>query len=253
MAKPKDTPRGATPRVVKERKQWNLKLPDFPWQWLLLPVIAGVLVVGARWAYQSWPIRDVEVSGRLSVLKADDIAARILWVKNNSFFSLDTQKVYDDVAAMPLVQGVKVRKRWPGLVQVVVTEDVPMAVWNGVKLLTISGHISDIPAGFDVSALAKIEGHEGQADNAMRYFRRIQQSFGGKALQINKLSVDEVGSVLVTLSNGWDVHFGRQYFEERVQRLTLLLSSLPEEKVSGLDLRYGKGAAVRWRSEQEMG
>lgn len=256
MAKQKEAPRGATLRVVQERKQRTFKLPALPvihWQWILLPVFAAALLTGMHWGYKSWPIRSIEVSGRMTVLSTDSLIAAVSWVKGESFFSLDVQRVYQDLIALPLVQNVVVRKRWPGVVQLVVTEDLPMAVWNDKQLLTISGRISDVPAGVDISALARMEGQDDQAEMAMRSFRRVQQSLDEMALHINELSVDAVGSVTVKLSNGWEVNFGRQYFDERLLRLSRLLARLPQEKVAGLDLRYGKGAAVRWRSEQEMG
>ena len=253
MAKNKQPPRGATPLVSRPRREWNISLPAIPWQWLLLPLLVIGSVAGGRWAYQSWPITGVEVSGRLSFWQPADIAAQIDWVKNESFFSLDPQQVFDQVAVMPLIKQVVVRKRWPGTVELRLTEDLPMAVLNGDKLLSVSGVISRIPEGLDTAALAHIDGDETQADTAIRYFRRIQQSLEQRELKIDHLAVNGIGAVTVSLSNGWKIHFGRQYFEERVQRLGILLAKLPQDAVESLDLRYGKGAAIHWRPVQEMG
>ncbi|MDK2777205.1 MAG: FtsQ-type POTRA domain-containing protein [Pseudomonadota bacterium] len=253
MAKKKEIPRGATPLVTREKRQWQLTLPSVPWQWIVLPLLVAGVIAGGRWAYQSWPITGVEISGRLTVWKAEDVAAKISWVKDENFFSLDPQQVYQDVATMPLIRQVVVRKRWPGTVELTLTEDLPMAVMNGNKLLSVSGVISDIPAGLSTEGLAHIDGDETQAETAIRYFRRIQQSLNGRELKIDQLAVNATGAVTVDLSNGWKIHFGRQYFEERIQRLAILLAKLPPEAVDSLDLRYGKGAAIRWRSVQEMG
>ena len=37
-------------------------------------------------------------------------------------------------------------------------------------------------------------------------------------------------------------------FEDRIIRLEQLLRYLPQEKVAKIDLRYGKGAAISWRT-----
>lgn len=253
MSNKRETPRGATLRVEKEPRQWNITLPAIAWQWLLIPVVAVAVFWSGREAYQSWPIEQIEVSGRLSAWQADDLAENISWVKGESFFSLDMKKVYSSLAGLPLVHQVTVRKRWPDTVEVKITEDVPMALWNDNQLLSVSGRISDIPTGLNTDGLTRIEGQQINADTAMRYFRRIQQNLTERELKIERLSVDTVGAVEVRLSNGWLVKFGRQYFEERLHRLERLLAKLPQEKVRSLDLRYGKGAAIAWRSEQEMG
>jgi cell division septal protein FtsQ len=36
--------------------------------------------------------------------------------------------------------------------------------------------------------------------------------------------------------------------EQRLERLIELLKILPQEKVAVVDLRYGKGAAIKWLS-----
>ncbi|WP_430459945.1 cell division protein FtsQ/DivIB [Thalassolituus sp. LLYu03] len=256
MAKKQDAPRGATPRVVRERKQWTFKIPAVPavaWQWIAVPVVLAGLIYAMQWSYKSWPITQIDVSGRMAAVSADDVAAKLQWVRGESFFSLNTRKVYDEVLTFPLVQRVVVKKQWPGTLQVVITEDLPLAVWNDKQLLSVSGRISAMPAAIDTSGLARMVGDDNQVDIAMRYFRRVQQSLDERALQINELKVNAVGAVDIRLSNGWSVSLGRQYFEERVRRLGMLLSRLPQERVESLDLRYGKGAAIRWRSEQEMG
>ncbi|MCD8521107.1 MAG: FtsQ-type POTRA domain-containing protein [Saccharospirillaceae bacterium] len=252
MAK-KAAPRGATPVIVKQPRQWRVTMPVIAWQWLLVPCLLAGLLAGMRWGYQSWPMSNVEVKGRLSVWNPEDIAERIVWVKDESFFSLDLQKVYEQLSGLPLIMQVTVRKRWPGTLELTVYEDVPMAIWNNDQLLSANGRLSEIPAHLDAGNLARIDGDHRYAEEAVRHFRRIQQSLMHLNVGINRLTVSAVGAVDVELSNGWQVRFGRQYFEERVQRLELLIAQLPENAVVSVDLRYGKGAAIGWRPVQEMG
>lgn len=252
MAK-KAAPRGATPREVRQPRQWRITMPAIAWQWLLLPVFLAAVIAGVRWSYHSWPITSIDVQGRLSVWQAEDIAGKIVWAKDESFFSLDLQRVYQQISALPLIMQVTVRKRWPNTLEVSLYEDVPMAIWNGDQLLSANGRLSEIPAHLDGAHLAQIDGDRNYAEAAVRHFRRIQQSLGHLNIGINRLTVSAVGAVDVELSNGWQVRFGRQYFEERVQRLELLIAQLPESAVTSVDLRYGKGAAIGWRAVQEMG
>lgn len=252
--KQRPEPRGATPLPrQKVARQWQWSLPSLPWHWLALPVLLLALVYGTQWLVQRWPLTAIEVTGRMSAWDAGRIGQELLWVKDESFFSLDVEQVHQQLQALPLVMQVSVRKRWPGTLDIHLTEDVPVAVWNGSELLSASGMLSRIPEGLDVSTLTGMEGPGQQAAQAVRYFRRIQQVLNERAVRVEKLSISATGAVQARLSNGWSVEFGRQYFEERVLRLEKLLLQLPQEKVATVDLRYGKGAAISWRREQEMG
>lgn len=252
--KPRDLPRGATPRAEKKSsRQWRVSMPSVQWQWFVVPVMLLGLIAGMRWGYHNWPITTVEVSGRMSVWEADDIASMLVWVKRESFFSLDVDDVHLQLKALPLVLQVTVSKRWPGTVDVRIFEDVPVAVWNKTQLLSASGLLSSIPAGVNTESLTQMEGEDRQEEQAVRHYRRIQQVLAGQPVQVEKLRVSATGSVQAILTNGWQIEFGRQYFEERVLRLEKLLSVLPQEKVEAIDLRYGKGAAIRWNTKQELG
>lgn len=252
MASKKEAPRGATPRKEKTPRQWNVRLPRIQLQWLLLPVfVVGLAAVG-HWGYHRWPVTAVEVQGRLSIWQPKTIAEQLMWVKEHSFFSLDLVQVRRQIEQLPLITQVVVRKRWPGTVEVTLFEDVPVAVWNGDQLLSARGQLSAIPEGLSLDGLAHMEGHRDNAEMAVRYFRRIQQLLAGQAVQVSRLAVTQTGSVQAELSNGWSVEFGRQYFEERVQRLALLMQKLPQDAVQTVDLRYGKGAAIAWRQGKEM-
>lgn len=252
--KQREVPRGATPRVEKKSpRTWNVRLPVIRWQWLLLPVMTAALVTGMRWGYHGWPVTTVDINGRLSVWQAEQIAEQLQWVTAESFFSLDVEQVHQQLKDLPLVLQVTVRKRWPGTLEVRLFEDVPVAVWNRNQLLSASGLLSGIPEGVALSALTQMEGENNQAEQAVRYFRRIQQVLAGQPVRVERLRVVATGAVQAVLTNGWQVEFGRQYFEERVLRLEKLLATLPQEKVAAVDLRYGKGAAIRWHREQELG
>ncbi len=128
-----------------------------------------------------------------------------------------------------------------------------MALWNNDQLLSASGMLSAVPAGLETAGLTRMQGSSVQAEQAVRYFRRIQQVLAGNAVRVEQLHITATGAVRTQLNNGWQVEFGRQYFEERVLRLAALLARLPQEKVQAVDLRYGKGAAIRWHQDQEMG
>lgn len=247
--------RGATPLPKKKERQWQWRIPAIAWQWLVYPVLGVLLVVAVQALYSRWPIQEIEVQGRLIVWQPEQIAASLLWVKEEHFFTVDLTRIQQQVSDMPLVAHVQVRKRWPGRIELRVFEEVPMARWGTNALVTVNEKISAMPAGYDADSLALISASEDHLDVALRSFRHIQQAFEHHrtAVQVVSLQVSATGSIRVRLDNDWYVEFGRQYFEERVQRLDFLLQRLPQDEVATIDLRYGKGAAVAWHPPRENG
>lgn len=249
--------RGATPLPEKKAKREirlpEISLPRIPWVACAVVAVCALAIYGGLQAYESWPVKEVQITGRLNVWQTQDLEREISWIKEESFFSLDVDQVREEIQALPLLNKVAVHKRWPGKVTIQVVEDVPVALWNEQQLLSASGIISEIPTGFNTSHLIRMQGPKLQVTQAAHYFRRIQQVLNPLQVSVVNLHLSNVESVQVELSNGWQVEFGRQYFEERVLRLKKLLEYFPAEKISNIDLRYGKGVAIRWRSQQEMG
>lgn len=256
VKKHKPSPRGATPIAPKKaKKEWRIPMPSMPqkaWRWLLLPLLSGLLLLSGNWIYKSTPVTAIEFNGALSVWSAEQLTEHLLWVKEESFFTLDVSKVHQQLQALPLMKRVSVRKQWPGTIKVKIREDVPVALWNDNKVLSASGKVSDLPAGVLTDGLIQMSGASEQTEQVVRYYRRLQQVLNRQKLKVIKLSVSKVGSIEATLSNDWQVKLGRQYIEERVERLEVILRSIPQEKVAIVDLRYGKGAAIRWREQQEI-
>jgi cell division protein FtsQ len=256
--KPKEAPRGAVllpPK--KEPVRIRISIPPAVGFWfsrlLLMVMVLAVVGVAVREGLRRWPVTDIEVIGRLSVLNPLDLASQLLWVKDENFFSLDVFEVYRQLQGLPLVASVAVRKRWPATLQILVYEDLPVAIWNDHQILTASGKLSAIPAGFDGSSLMKLYGADPVQSDSVRIFRRLQQALGNYGVQVTSMEVNAVRSVDATLSNGWIVRFGRQYFDERLQRLTRLLTTFDGQQIHQVDLRYGKGAAIRWQTTGEAG
>lgn len=241
---------GATRVVEKQPRQWQL--PKINVSWVMVPLLITLLGLGGRWVYQSWPINSIEVEGQFSLWKPDLIAQQLTWLKRESFFSVDLQQVYQQVDDLPLIDVKRVKKAWPGTIVIHVHEDIPMAIWNGEEILTVSGDILPRPAFVRGEKMARMRGSSQYAHEAMRNYRRLHQMLKKSQVSVVELEVSEVGSISVLLSNSWKVEFGRHYFEERMKRLDGLLNTLPEEQVVAVDLRYGKGAAIEWHPVKEM-
>lgn len=260
MATKKHQPRrGATPLNVEKAKRQPFKFKKPSWfravylSWVAAPIMLVLIILGGRMVMDRWVINNVVVNGDLAIWSAEDIAQQVHWVVGQGFFSVDLEKVYDSVDSMPLIKKVTIKKRWPGYVEVKVQEDIPMAVWNGNKLIGIGGDLMAIPNHISVDNLALITGESEYLNTSINDFRLIQQSLAAQTVNIESLEISKTGSLSLKLSNQWSVQLGRKNIQQRAARLRKILIKLSEEQVSAVDLRYGKGAAIEWRPKQEKG
>ena len=241
---------GAT-RIV-EKQPIQFRFPRVNVYWLAVPLLFIALFFCGRWGYLSWPVNTVEVQGQFSLWKPELIVEQLDWLRDESFFSAELQQVFQQVDDLPLLNVVNVKKRWPDTILINVHEDVPMAIWNGEEILTVGGDILPRPGFVTGEKLARMRGNTHYSESVMRNYRRLHQMLKNTGVSVLELEVSDVGSITGKLSNGWNVVFGRHYFEERMKRLELLLKALPHKNVAGIDLRYVKGAAIEWLPVGEM-
>lgn len=258
MAK-QEAPRGAVP-IPPRREPVRLKLPTIPAgvRYLVPRIVALVLLLvallgGAREVFRNWPVADIELVGRFDVIDPYELAEQLLWLKSENYFTLDVYDVYRQLRQEPMVASLAVRKQWPSSLQILIYEDVPVALWNDATVLMASGRMVEPPSRLDTSSLLKLYGADPVQSDSLRIFKRLQQALGNYGIQVVSMRVNPVLSVDATLSNGWVVRLGRQYFDERMQRLIALLGVYKAGEISQVDLRYGKGAAIRWSNTGETG
>lgn len=218
--------------------------------WLVQTVFVVCLLVGSGWGLQQvrwgWPVENVEIEGEFRYWQAQDLAKQLLWVKEQNFFSLDVREVKQQLEGLALIKKAQVKKVWPDTLLVKFKEDIPVAVWNNDALLNPKGEELLLLGSFEQSSLPKLSGPEQKTEQVMRQFQRFQSRLSGVDAVMVSLSLNPVGSWQVKLENGWTVNLGRQQLEQRLERLIELLKILPQEKVAVVDLRYGKGAAIKW-------
>ena len=220
--------------------------------WFMQSVFVISLLVVVGWGLQQvrwgWPVEQVELEGEFRFWQAEELAQQLLWVKEQNFFSLDVHKVKTDIEQLALIKSVQVKKIWPDTLLVKFKEDIPVAVWNQETLLNPQGEELILSNNFDAKGLPKLFGPKKKTEQVMRQFQRFQSRLLSVDAAIVSLTMNAVGSWQVELENGWMIRLGRQQLEQRLERLIELLKILPPEKVAVVDLRYGKGAAIKWLS-----
>jgi len=220
--------------------------------WFVQSVFVVSLLVLSGWGLQQvrwgWPVEQVEIEGEFRFWQAEELAKQLLWVKEQNFFSLDVRQVKTDIEQLPLIKSAQVKKVWPDTLLVKFKEDIPVAVWNQKTLLNPQGEELILSNSFDATGLPRLFGPKKKTEQVMRQFQRFQSRLLSVDAAMVSLTMNTVGSWQIELANGWMIRLGRQQLEQRLERLIELLKILPQEKVAVVDLRYGKGAAIKWLS-----
>lgn len=220
--------------------------------WLL---IWGTLQV-SEWVQgqQNAPIRQVKLYGNFKHIQAAGLHQRLQQEYVGNFFSVDVDQVQQFMQLQPWVYQVAVRKQWPDILVVVVTEQRPVARWNQQQLLNEQGELFTVPQEELLASLPSLNGPEGSEVEALNMFRHVQGLLVLHQFKASDLWLTERFSWQLQLENGVALKLGRDDTLKRVQRFIDLYPVITKHKteaVAEVDLRYDTGVAVRYADEHE--
>ena len=203
-------------------------------------------------AKDRWPIRWLEIGGNFQRVSAEQLRAGLTPLISSSFFTIDLKELRDAAARISWVANVQVQKRWPDTVVVKIEEFVPFAHWNKGSLISSKGEVFAVPEADTIQGLPWLRGPENQLSQVLNNWTKFNDELALEGLEIQQLSLDPRGAWSMVLTNGTNVHFGRDATFERLQRLMASWIELLENRVApprDVDLRYSNGFAVHWPEE----
>ncbi|MBN9494944.1 FtsQ-type POTRA domain-containing protein [bacterium] len=107
---------------------------SIPRQWIVLAVLALLIIVvagGGMYAWQGpyFKVDDVSVRGLDSRLPAAQIVESA-GLYDKSMFTADLSAAQQRIAAMPLVESVKIERAWPHSIDITIAERQPWGTWE---------------------------------------------------------------------------------------------------------------------------
>lgn len=213
---------------------------------LALPVVA---VVEGWIGAERWPLRTLRVVGDLERVDADRLRATVLPLAGRGYFAVRPDEIQRAVAKLPWVEQVEVRKQWPDVLVVQVSEHRPFAWWGKDRLLSDRRRL--LPAaGVDVPAdLPRFVAPDDRIDAVVGVYNDARAALAVAGVDVDGLQLDTRGSWSLTLSNGTEVAIGRDDARLRLARFARLLPRLLADDARTLqraDLRYTNGFALSW-------
>ncbi|MBN6149995.1 cell division protein FtsQ/DivIB [Xanthomonas sp. AmX2] len=219
--------------------------------WLLalalvaLPVVA---VLNGWVGAERWPLSRLQVSGDFERVPAEQLREVVLPYARRGFFAVRLQDAQDAIERLPWVESAQVRKRWPDVLEVRVTEHRPFARWGADRMLSEQGRIFAIPRDLrGSSALPQLAGPDSKAAEVVALYNESRALFAPAGMPVSGVAMDARGSWSLQLGDGVQVVVGRDDARTRLARFARVLPQLatPEQApIERADLRYTNGFTV---------
>ena len=209
-----------------------------------LPLVA---LCGVLWTLNR-PIRAVTVTGafrHVAPLAVEQAVASV--ALGSGLLTVDLDRVRAAVAALPWVAAVSVRRIWPDVLAVQVSEQVAVACWNGDGLVNRDGTLFVTGVAHPPPALARLSGPSGAEADVTRRYLSMSGQLAPTGFSIASLSLDARGTWQFTLRDGITVRLGRSEVDARFDKFINVALTIVERRaqaISYIDMRYMNGFAI---------
>ena len=211
-----------------------------------LPVVA---VVNGWVGAAQFPLRTLRVQGQLQRVDEAQLRATVLPFAQRGFFAVPLDRIRDAVAVLPWVEHADVRKHWPDVLVVAISEHRPFARWGEQQLLSEHGRLFPVGRLQPPPGLPLLDGPEGRVPEVVALYNQARERLA-TAGGVRGVALDKRGSWSIALADGTEVVLGRNDPESRLERFAPLLPRLaaehPGQKLVRADLRYTNGFSLTW-------
>ena len=245
----------------QEKHNRRHRLWDFLQLWGLgLLLVSGAILAGT-WGLrqlqdpQVWPVRVVGIDGEMHYLQRERLERAGIQAVKGSFFSVDLARIRAELADLPWVDSVTIRRVWPDTLRVQVLEQQPLARWGEDALLNPRGEIfrpQPLPA---FPQLTVLEGQAEDAGSISREYQRIDTLLKTIGLELARVRVDARQAWLLRTRDGLEIHLGRKEILPRLARFVRLYPRLEQSdqaRLKMVDLRYTNGFSASWEALSEL-
>jgi len=221
---------------------------------ITLPVIA---VVNGWVGSERWPLSTVRIEpapGQARLERTDLAVLRdtLTPFAEQGYFAISLEDAQHALSEVPWVQSVRLRKYWPDILDVHISEHRPFAHWGEDQILTEQGRLFPAQGVPLPDGLPQLDGPEAQAAEVVRLYITTRTLFAAQGIDIERLALDARGSWRFTLSSGTEVILGSRDTPRRLRRFARMLPGLLAQSSHPLqraDLRYSNGFALLWTTQ----
>lgn len=250
----------ANRRIVKKQKApRNFSWAKNLWKYIRLTIVTSALlsalgVVGfysVQFTQQflNRPISSVAIEGQFNYVDKATIAVIVESMIGDSFVGENIDVIKHKLHNISWVDDVLLSRQWPDRLQVVITEQVPIARWGDDSFINVRGELIQINDNAVLAHLSKLSGKKEDAQQIMREYAMLTNVFQPYGLAVKQLEKSQRGVWKLHLDNEWNVVLGQGNIFSKIQRLTHLFDKKILDKtadIDTIDIRYPNGLAVQW-------
>ena len=240
-------------RRPKPKRQ--IRMPKLPVRGLAI-LAAAVAVVGLTYQFSAklldQPITSITIEGPFQRVTALQIEEAISDNLGNGFFTANLRRIQENVVALPWIDEARVARRWPGTLEIVVTEQVPAATWGERGLLNTRGDLFVTDARHVPAELPRLAGPDGQSTVVASRYLDLRDRLIPSGLDLRAVTLDPRGAWSLTLTNGVDVRLGRRDVDARADLFLTVAADIVasrEAEIDFVDMRYSNGFTIGWKGE----
>ncbi|MFQ3669896.1 MAG: FtsQ-type POTRA domain-containing protein [Verrucomicrobiia bacterium] len=236
------------------------------------------LVFAAQTGYQklvldnpTFAIAQIDIETSSGSLPRQDILNAAAVLPGQSLMAVDLNAVRQRVEALPAVASVRVQRRLPATLRIYVEERQPVArllptsragarLAQAIYYLDANGFVIKPKPGEQLKPLPVITGVpsdsviEGtrlelpEVDSALRFLGLSEYSVIRAELDLNRISVDHKGYLIVWTRNRGSIRFRTDHLSEQIQRLEVILADAKNRRlvVRSVDLSPERNVPVTY-------
>ncbi len=249
-------------RTRKNKLQEELLERQRKWKRIVLLcvfIVAGTAVTSLAYIKlideQTLPLRVVEIEGDFHYLDTQKLKDLLSLQLNKNFLAIDIEGLHEHVKAVPWVDQVSIRRKWPDTLMLEIHEQQPLARWSKGGLVNQRGEWFAADFNNAAASLPELEGPDGTAAILSGEFIYINSVLAQLGLQANRLSMTHRRAWKLDFSNGLSLQLGRMNVHARLQRFMKIYQQIivnQLQKIESVDMRYTNGFAVRWKPGSEL-
>jgi len=196
------------------------------------------------------PITSITVEGPFQRVTALQIEEAISDELGAGFFSADLAAIRHRVVALAWIDEAVVARRWPGTLEIAVTEQVPAAIWGERGLLNTRGELFVTDARHIPAELPRLAGPDGQSSVVAQRYLDMRERLIPLGLDLRAVELDARGAWSLTLSSGVEVRLGRRDVDGRTDLFLDVAANIiasREAEIRFVDMRYSNGFTIGWK------
>jgi cell division protein FtsQ len=214
-----------------------------------------LILIAAIWGYQRltnpqlFPITNVAVKGDYHDVKEQQLKELILPYVQAGFFGLSAGKLEQALLTNPWIKEVTIRRIWPSILEITLSEKQPVASWNHTGLLMSDGTYLTPENHELLENLPQFTGPENQQQQVLTAWTQINQMLAPLNLTVMVIDLSDRLSWTIKLNNNITVILGQNQIWDRLKNFVAIYPKVigdNKRQALNVDIRYQNGLAVKW-------